>query len=44
MDERPDLEFDKDFCSALNDGTMHCDALNELAWSIMDYSLDERSL
>lgn len=33
-------EFLPEFCMALNEGTMHCDALNDLAWSVLDYALD----
>jgi hypothetical protein len=40
MDDLPDEEFDVAFCQAINAGTMCAEYLNDLAWSILDYSLD----
>jgi len=39
MEDLPD-EFNTAFCIGINADTWHDDALNELAWSILDYALD----
>lgn len=42
MDEMPEPEFDPLFCQAVNESATW--ELNELAWSVLDYSLDQRAL